>query len=255
MANLQPKLPSFQRACARCPLELGDCAITDFNLWQADPNTAVGNVASIAAAALPPTSDFTIPARRLIVRERDRPDFIPFVCQGWAACSTTLSDGRRQILSFLLPGDIAPTSMVFELALEFSIEAITDVHCRTVKCTAFKSVLMRNADLFEKFNRICSYEMSRANQLAIDLGRRDADERIARLILNLYNRMKQRGLVRDRTFDFPLRQHHIADATGLTAVHVSKVLSEFRRSGCIAISDRSLTLCDPAGFNAIADIR
>jgi len=55
--------------------------------------------------------------------------------------------------------------------------------------------------------------------------------------------------------DFPLRQHHIADATGLTAVHVSKALSEFRRSHLIEINDRSLTILRPAEFQRIATTR
>jgi CRP-like cAMP-binding protein len=56
-------------------------------------------------------------------------------------------------------------------------------------------------------------------------------------------------------FDFPLRQHHIADATGLTPVHVSKVLTEFRRRGLINISERSMTILDPVGFGRIANMR
>ncbi|MGB6418548.1 MAG: helix-turn-helix domain-containing protein [Pseudolabrys sp.] len=55
--------------------------------------------------------------------------------------------------------------------------------------------------------------------------------------------------------DFPLRQRHIADATGLTPVHVSKVLSEFRRSGLIRLSERSLTILDLTGFRRIANMR
>ncbi len=58
-----------------------------------------------------------------------------------------------------------------------------------------------------------------------------------------------------QTIDFPLRQHHIADATGLTAVHVSKVLSEFRRNGLVEINDRSLTVLDPASMHRIAAMR
>jgi hypothetical protein len=53
--------------------------------------------------------------------------------------------------------------------------------------------------------------------------------------------------------DFPLRQHHIADATGLTPVHVSKVLTEFRRNGLMRIGDRTLTVLDPAGFRHTAN--
>ncbi|MGA9004849.1 MAG: helix-turn-helix domain-containing protein [Pseudolabrys sp.] len=55
--------------------------------------------------------------------------------------------------------------------------------------------------------------------------------------------------------DFPLRQRHIADATGLTSVHVSKVLSEFRRSNLIKLSERSLTILDLAGFRRVANMR
>jgi CRP/FNR family transcriptional regulator, anaerobic regulatory protein len=74
--------------------------------------------------------------------------------------------------------------------------------------------------------------------------------------LNLLERLDQRGMINlGMEIDFPLRQHHIADATGLTSVHVSKVLSEFRRAGLIKIGDRSLTILDPAGFRRVAHMR
>ena len=100
-------------------------------------------------------------------------------------------------------------------------------------------------------------ERSRADQLIVDLGRRTADERIARLILSLGERLARRNMVRENPleFAFPLRQHHIADATGLTAVHVNKVLTEFRRDGLIKLSDRSLTILDEARFRRIAHMR
>ncbi|MGE0563805.1 MAG: Crp/Fnr family transcriptional regulator [Pseudolabrys sp.] len=194
-------------------------------------------------------------ARRLLFRERDTLDFIPLICSGWAACSVTLFDGRRQILGFLLPGDIAPTATLFDNIARFSIEAVTEVSYRTIVRTEFKAVLMRNADLFEAFSRLWAEEKGRADQLAVDLGRRSADERIARLILGLAEQMKQRGLANGDSFEFPLRQHHIADATGLTAVHVSKVLTEFRRGGYIDINERALTVRNAAGFRAIANMR
>jgi CRP/FNR family transcriptional regulator, anaerobic regulatory protein len=103
-------------------------------------------------------------------------------------------------------------------------------------------------------------EKDRADQLIVDFGRRTADERIARLMLNLAERLSQRRMTRTTEssgleMEFPLRQHHIADATGLTPVHVSKVLSEFGRSGLIKISDRALAILDPAGFRRVAHMR
>jgi CRP/FNR family transcriptional regulator len=61
--------------------------------------------------------------------------------------------------------------------------------------------------------------------------------------------------VQNHTMEFPLRQHHIADATGLTPVHVSKVLSELRRRGLVEISDRTLTVHDLAGLRSVAIVR
>jgi CRP-like cAMP-binding protein len=168
-----------------------------------------------------------------------------------------LSDGSRQILSFLLPGDIVSTALLFEPRPHCLVEAITDVRYRTFKRTELREILFSRPDLLDKLSRAWIEEKARADQLIVDLGRRTADERIARLILGLVDRLIKRDMVHGDPLelDFPLRQHHIADATGLTPVHVSKVLSEFRRSGLIKISERSLTILDPAGFRRVANMR
>jgi CRP-like cAMP-binding protein len=167
----------------------------------------------------------------------------------------TLSDGSRQILAFLLPGDIVSAALLFGAAANCSIEAITEVQYRCYRRDEFRAALMSNPILLEKAGRLMADRELRAQQLAVDLGRRAADERIARLILGLQERLAERGMTQGPTMEFPLRQHHVADATGLTAVHVSKVLSEFRRRGLIEISDRALTILDPAGFQRIATMR
>jgi CRP-like cAMP-binding protein len=136
-----------------------------------------------------------------------------------------------------------------------SVEAITEVQYRSFRRDDLKALLTRDPDLIEKVAKIWTDRKLRAQQLAVDLGRRTADERIARLILSLRERLASRGMVQDQTMDFPLRQHHVADATGLTAVHVSKVLSEFRRRGLIEISDRSLTILNPTDFQRVATMR
>lgn len=231
-------------SCAACPA-------FEFNLCR-----GVGQgVKERPPAALLQPSEHTIPARRLICRERDLLEVIPIICRGWAASTVTLSDGRRQVLSFLLPGDVVSAALIFEPVSQCSVEAITEVHYRTFKRTELKAILFKPPGLFDKLSRVWIDEKARADQLAIDLGRRAADERIARLILNLLDRLARRGLARDQIMDFPLRQHHIADATGLTVVHVSRVLSEFRRAGMIEINDRSLMISDLTGLRRIANMR
>ena len=196
-----------------------------------------------------------IPARRTICHPKEWSDFIPIICQGWATSSVTLLDGRRQILSFLLPGDLVSTACLLEPMSGRTVEAITDVTCRKFVRNDLKALLFQSPHLLEKFSKIWVEERTQADQLALDLGRRTADERIARLILNLADRLAKRNVVHDRTMEFPLRQRHIADATGLTPVHVSKVLGEFQRAGLVEINRRSLTLINETELRRVADWR
>ena len=229
------------------------CPAFELNLCQAARKAAADSQS--AKPVLLRSSENLVPARRLICRERDSLDFVPIICEGWAACAVTLADSRRQILSFVLPGEIVSTGLLFEPKAYWQIEAITDVKYCAFNRTDLKEILFKDLDLFAQFSKIRTEEQSRADQLIVDLGRRAAEERIARLILNLMDRLAMRGMAQGETMDFPLRQHHIADATGLTPVHVNKVLSEFRRGGLIKLSDRSLTILDPVGFRRVGTMR
>jgi CRP/FNR family transcriptional regulator len=202
-------------------------------------------------------TDHTVPARRTICREQDLHDAVPVISSGWAASIVMLSDGSRQILSFLLPGDIVSTALLFEPRPHCLVEAVTEVRYSTFRRSELKDIVFRTPELLEKLSRAWIEEKTRSDELIVDLGRRTADERIARLILSLVERLVKRDMARTDPMevDFPLRQHHIADATGLTPVHVSKVLSEFRRNGLIRISERSLAILDPDGFRRIANTR
>jgi CRP/FNR family transcriptional regulator, anaerobic regulatory protein len=235
--------PDRQSLCAVC-------AAYDLHLCE---------VPRSAGAALDAATVFhTATARRIVFREHDLHESVPIICHGWAASVVMLSDGRRQILSFLLPGDMVSTALLFESKANCQVEAITDVRYRMFNRDELKEAVIKHPDVFAQISKAWIEEKQRADQLIVDLGRRTADERIARLILSLAERLAQRGLASKNEkpeMEFPLRQHHIADATGLTPVHVSKVLSEFRRSGLIKISDRSLTILDPTGFRRVANMR
>lgn len=195
----------------------------------------------------------TIPARHRISRPNERSEFMSLICSGWAMSSIALPDGRRQILSFLLPGDVASFADLFGPVSSSLVEAITDVTCRIFRREEVRAILFGRPDLLGKLAESLIEERKQADELAVDLGRRTADERIARLILKLRERLARRGMVRDHTFEFPLRQWQIADATGLTAVHVSRMLGEFQRANVIEIKERWLTILDPVELGRVAD--
>jgi CRP-like cAMP-binding protein len=228
------------------------CPLYELNLCAAMRNKTQSVADLHPGASQLTSSTHTVPARRMIFHPKEWSEFVLFICSGRAASSIALPDGRRQILSLLLPGDIVFSTGLFEPVSGRAVEAITEVTYRKFKRSEFKALLFEYSDLFEMLTKIWSEERARADQLALDLGRRTADERIARLILNLAERLAERGMMNGQAMEFPLRQRHIADATGLTPVHVSKVLGQFQRAGLIEISSRSLTITDATELRRVA---
>ena len=198
-----------------------------------------------------------VAARRTIFRAHDELDYVPVICSGWAMTSAMLSDGSRQILHFLLPGDIVLAALLFDPKPAVSVEAITDVTYRVFNRADLRERLFSKADLAEKLAVLWTESKRRADELIVDLGRRSASERLARLLLSQVERLQSRNMTSGGPFevDFPLRQHHVADAIGLTPVHVSKLLSDFRRKGLIKLSERTLAILEPDRLRALAKLR
>ena len=188
----------------------------------------------------------------MIYRAEEPFEGVPIICEGWAACVSRLPDGRQQVLSFLLPGDLVSSIAIFADTFTFFVETITPIRYAHYDRVDVNAALAANPAVVQAFAIAMLDERLRTDQLLLSLGRRTATERIAQLILNLTDRLARRGLVQGHRIAFPLRQHHIADATGLTPVHVSNVVSKMRRDGLIEISDRFLTVLDPVELRRVA---
>lgn len=237
--------PQGNSLCAVCPAnELNLCHAVIKASWEYFDR----------ATALLSSSVHTVAARNNISSPADWHDAVPIVCRGWAMSAVVLPGGRRQILSFVLPGDIISTALLFEPTTDRSIVAITEVSYRTFNRAELQMLLSKRPNLLVKLSKMWIEEMAEVAQLAIDLGRRSADERVARLILKLMQRLGMRGMVRNRSMEFPLRQHHIADAMGLSPIHVNRLLVSFRRRGLIEIDRGHLTILNPIELRRIAGL-
>ncbi|SEL61079.1 transcriptional regulator, Crp/Fnr family [Sphingomonas palmae] len=159
---------------------------------------------------------------------------------GWAARARILPDGRRQIVSLLVPGDVTGVSDLPEPLSSATIVALTPVHV----CAAPPRGASAALDL--------AYAVSRAHDEAFllaqitRLGRMNAQERIMDLLLELRDRLDLAGLVRDNSFDVPLTQETMSDALGLTPVHVNRMLQAARKAGDLVWTGKRITLSDPA---------
>ncbi|MCF8477516.1 MAG: Crp/Fnr family transcriptional regulator [Pseudolabrys sp.] len=228
--------PTLKAGCSNCVLRgFGLCSLLiDLGLEQPHPDKEISGPQQL--------TNFT--ARRTIFREDQTLPGVPIVCEGWAASILTLSNGRRQILSILLPGEMVTGRMLFERRLHFSIESITQGSYRTFDLPQVRAAISGSRDIFDKLMLAYNEERNRADQLIADLGRRTATGRIARLILDLWTRLEKTGQVADNCIAFPLRHTHIADATGLTTVYVSKVINDFRKDSLVDVTGRSLKILD-----------
>jgi len=195
----------------------------------------------------------TIAARRRFFRSQEHVDSIPIICDGWAAVAEFLPNGRRQILSFLLPGELLSSSTLFESCVDHDVEALTPICYRLFDRAGLWERLVTDPKALSSFVNDCAEEKHRLDELVLDLGRRKAHQRIARLILELMDRLARRSAVREPTFNFPLRQSQIADATGVTAAYVNQVLKGFRGKRLIKLEKRSLTVLDVARLRRLID--
>ncbi len=176
--------------------------------------------------------------------EGDRSDMVRMFLSGWACRYKALEDGRRQIVGFVLPGDTCDAFAYLFSKMDHSVAALTPVVYSELDHDAFEQLMSANESVAEAL--LCETVVAKAIQRewAINLGRRDALERVAHIICELFERLKVVGLAQGNSFAFPVTQMDLADATGLSTVHLNRTLQELRASGLITLRDRTLTIRD-----------
>jgi len=173
--------------------------------------------------------------------------------EGWAAHFKLLPDGRQQILNFSLPGDIIGLyAMVWNKA-EHSVKTITD-------CTISRVDPGVILSLFTEFPRLAAIMCWSAEtqgailrEQVVRIGRRTAYERTAHLFIELLRRLEAVGLAEDNRIPFPLTQELLADALGLTAVHINRTIRKLRNNGLIEYSKGNLAILQRDRLRQVAD--
>jgi CRP-like cAMP-binding protein len=196
-----------------------------------------------------------IAARRNIIREGDRPDHVHLVLEGWAARYKLLPDGARQITAFLIPGDFCDLHVTVLDEMDHGIITLTRSRVAFIP-RATMDELTDRASLAKAFWWSTLVDEAVLRAWIVNIGRRDATESIGHLFCELYVRMRNVALTDGHRFDLPLTQEEIADALGLTPVHVNRVLQRMRAEGLISLKQGALTIHDyrslekASGFNA-----
>jgi CRP-like cAMP-binding protein len=196
-----------------------------------------------------------VPPRRDILAEGERPNHVHVIFEGWAARYKTLPNGSRQIVAFLIPGDFCDLHAGILGYMDHGIVALT--RCRVAYVPSAKlDALTSGHDRLAKAMWWATLEDEGVlREWIVNVGRRDAFQRIAHLFCELHARMEMVGLVQDDQLALPLTQDQLADATGLTAVHVNRTLQRLRNENLIELNRGMLTILnvdalrEAAGFN------
>ena len=197
----------------------------------------------------------SVAAGEAIIHEgqTDAPLFTLFT--GWAFRFKTLSDGRRQILNFLLPGDFIGVQQKMTEASAHGVEALSDVRLCTFQRDALWALHRAAPSIGFDITWLAAHEESLVDDNLLSVGRRSAEERIATLLILLFKRVAAVMPQGDADgVPFPLTQQHIADGLGLSLVHTNKTLRKLERRGLHRIEGGRLYLRDTRALVRLADL-
>lgn len=193
----------------------------------------------------------SIPARRDIIRGGDRPNFVNLLIDGWAIRHKTLVDGRRQIIAFLVPGDICDLNLMLIKEMDHSIAALTPATIAQLPGDLFFE-LAGHPRLVQALTWDLMVQAAIQREWIVSLGQRSALERIAHLICELFLRLRTIRLCVDDTCTIPITQNELAEAAGLTPVHVNRIIQELRANGLIEWTGRVVHIPDMEELMRIA---
>ncbi|HXG99934.1 MAG TPA: Crp/Fnr family transcriptional regulator [Sphingomicrobium sp.] len=193
-----------------------------------------------------------------LISEGERPIAVFLLVEGWAYRYKQLADGSRQIMAYLLPGDMCDIGIFLFEEMDHSIGLMSDA--MVVKIPAAEML-----ELMDKYPRIerallwaTLVDEATLREWLLNIGQRDALQRLSHLICEICVRLRVVFMVAEGdTFVLPVTQAELADTTGMTTVHVNRSLQRLRKDNLIATSEGKLTILDfprlaeIAGFNDV----
>ena len=178
---------------------------------------------------------------QFLAREDEQPDAIFRIDEGWACRYRLLPDGRRQITGLYLPGDICEPHWALGKRPTQPVVALTNVRATGLSWTPQGVLPVESQQACWKS---LAEVIERQTNWLVTLGRKTALERLAHLLLELFERMRAAGLSYGQQCAMPLTQMEIADMTGLTPVHVNRTLQAMRQRGLVELQSKWLRIPD-----------
>jgi CRP-like cAMP-binding protein len=186
----------------------------------------------------------TLDAGSYIIREGEEPKHCCLLIDGFAIRQKLTGTGARQILALCIPGDAVDLQNSFLDISDHGVQMLTRGTVADIPRPDLQRLVVSRPAVAEGVIQLTLIEASILREWVVNVGRRDARERIAHVLCEFAVRLEARGLVDHGSFELPMTQEQLADVTGLTPVHVNRVLKGLEADGLISRSRRLIKFAD-----------
>jgi CRP-like cAMP-binding protein len=205
-----------------------------------------------AIRALPVTYR-TLEHATYMVREGEPPEYCTVLLTGFAYRHKVTGDGERQILSVHMPGEFLDLQNSFLRVADHNVQALTRCEIAAIPVPALEALASRYPRISRAMWIDTLIDASVFREWMVNVGRRDSTSRIAHLLCEYALRLHAAGLAEERRYELPMTQEQLADAVGLTPVHVNRVLKELGRMKLIIRDKRAVEIIDWERLRHVGD--
>jgi CRP-like cAMP-binding protein len=191
-------------------------------------------------------------ARTDIVADGEWPVELSLITEGFVCRYKLLSGGQRQIMAFLIPGDICDLRALLTGKMDHAVAALDGCRVATVSRQKIFDAIKENPRIELALWRDTMLDAALYRQWLINLGRRTAEQRIAHLLCEIWTRLQAIGRAQDAAYELPITQSDLADAVGFSLVHVNKSLRSLREDGLITFRDNEVRVHDWDRLRSVA---
>src|SRR4051794_37801260 len=211
------------------------------------------NPADIAAIETLPLALKELPAQATIAREGERPSQCCLLIEGFACRSKTTDVGKRQILSIHIAGDIPDLQSLHLHVMDHDLTTLSACRVGYIGHDSLRTLTRERPLIAEALWRETLIDAAVFREWIVNVGRRPATSRMAHFLAEIGKRLEAVGLANVDQFELPMTQIDMADALGLSPVHVNRVIQELRRSGVLELRKHAVSIRDLPRLMQIAD--
>ncbi len=174
----------------------------------------------------------------------ERPSECTLLLEGWACRYKLVPQGKRQITGFVIPGDLCDLDGLLMGSLDHSVATLTATKVALIPRDLLLGLMDGHPAIARALWQETLAEAAIAREWVVNVGARTAYERIAHLLCEMGMRLRAVGQGDGSRFEFPVTQADLADATGMTNVHVNRTLQEMRSDGLLTWTGSEVVIPD-----------